>query len=312
MLQGVLITNAFLRTNKFVEHYEWLKKAAEQYQIALSLLDNTDLLYELGKGNLGKVQEILAQKDFVLYWDKDISQGKILEQLCSKHGIRIFNSISAIEMCDNKFATYQKLWEWNLTCHPEKVIPILPSIVAPMTYENVGYTSLDFIKSIIKELGLPIVIKECFGSFGMQVYLAKTEEEVCEYTKKLAGKSFLYQKYLEPSKGKDVRIQVVGNQVVAAMKRFSESGDFRANITNGGNMQDYEPTKEECDLAVRTTQILGLDFAGVDLLFSKGDRYTADVVCEVNSNAHFKNIHTCTGINVADSIMKYISDCLNK
>ena len=87
--------------------------------------------------------------------------------------------------------------------------------------------------------------------------------------------------------------------------RYSENGDFRANITNGGQMAVYEPSEKEAQLAVKIAGILGLDFAGIDLLFSEAG---ADLLCEVNSNAHFKNIYTCTGVNVADCIMKYIAE----
>ena len=74
-------------------------------------------------------------------------------------------------------------------------------------------------------------------------------------------------------------------------------------------MKVYEPSDAECQLAVQTAQILGLDFCGVDLLFEESGG-VADIVCEVNSNAHFKNIHTCTGVNVAEKIMEYIRNKL--
>lgn len=311
--QGVLVTNAFLKTHKFTEHYDWLKEAAKQYHIALSLLDNTDLLYPVG-GSEGhnimakRVEKMIQSNAFVLYWDKDIPLGMLLQSQCGKYGVPVFNTVDAIGICDNKFETYQKLWEWNGRHEEPEQIPMLPTIAAPMTYANVGYNDISFVGEVIRELGLPMVIKECYGSFGMQVYLARTEEEVCSYTMQLAGTPFLYQKYLEESKGRDVRLQVVGSQVVASMHRFSEKGDFRANITNGGSMEAYEPTAEECALAVRTVKALGLDFAGVDLLFGNGVGEEANVVCEVNSNAHFKNIYTCTGINVADCIMAYIRE----
>jgi len=310
---GVLVTNAFLKTEKFTEHYEWLKKAAEVYSMDLSLLCNTDLLFpvcndnaDTGKKLKQNMEKLAQENDFVLYWDKDISLGKLLQACCKKQGVPVFNSLEAIALCDNKYETYYRLWEWNQTCAKEEKIPVLPTIAAPMTYSNVGYTDIEFVKLILSVLGLPVVMKECFGSFGQQVYLAHTLEEAVEITKRLAGKPFLYQWYQKESCGRDVRLQVVGNQVVAAMYRFSDS-DFRANITNGGHMEEYVPSSEECALAVRTVQALGLDFAGVDLLFS-GER--ADVICEVNSNAHFKNIYTCTGINTAEYIMKYIRQCL--
>lgn len=309
--KGALVTNAFLRTNKFFEHYEWLEKAAKERGISLSLLQNTALAYRIDccgqqEAARQRAEQIASENDFILYWDKDISYGKLLQTLCREKGVPLFNSIEAIAVCDSKYETYLRLWEWNRSCRREERISLLPTFAAPMTYANIGYTNLDFVDGVIENLGLPLVIKECFGSFGMQVYLADTREAVLSYTKKLAGKPFLYQKYQRESSGRDVRLQVVGDRVEAAMYRFSDR-DFRANITNGGKMREYHPTKEECELAVRTTRVLGLDFAGVDLLFSgKAGQERADIVCEVNSNAHFKNIYDCTGVNTASCIMEYI------
>ena len=306
---GLLVTNAFLRTEKFTEHYEWLEKAAKAYSMDLSIVCNTDLIFPLcnndtktGRELEQKVERLVQENDFVLYWDKDIPLGNMLQTCCKKHNVPVFNSIEAISLSDNKYETYCRLWEWNQNCEAGEEIPILPTIAAPMTYPNVGYTNTEFVEPILSALGLPVVIKECFGSFGQQVYLASTRKEAVEITRRLAGKPFLYQWYQKESCGRDVRLQVVGDRVVAAMYRFSEH-DFRANVTNGGQMEQYAPSAEECALAVRTVKALGLDFAGVDLLFSKGK---AKVVCEVNSNAHFKNIYTCTGVNTAECIMEYI------
>ncbi len=318
--KGALVTNAFLRTDKFVEHYEWLKKAAGQRNIALSLLQNTELLYTIETASednrqvpiTDRIEQIAKEYDFILYWDKDIPLGTVLEDVCKEKGVPVFNTIESIAACDNKYETYHKLWQWNRHCRPEEKILLLPTIAAPMTYGNIGYTSLTYVDQIIESLGLPLVIKECYGSFGMQVYLAHDRKEVMHYTEKLAGVPFLYQKYQKESCGRDVRLQVVGDEVVAAMYRFSDN-DFRANITNGGSMKRYAPTKQECELAVRTVQVLGLDFAGVDLLFTDaGKKGTAGIVCEVNSNAHFKNIYTCTGVNTAECIMNYIYDKVYK
>lgn len=316
MFHGVLVTNAFLRTDKFVEHYEWLKEAAEQYDIALSLLENTDLLCLIpGKGDLfvpKELEKVVSEVDFVLFWDKDVPYGKLLQDICKKKKVPMFNSIKAIAACDNKMETYRILWEWNMTQNDSEMIPLIPTIAAPMTYANIGYTKLDFLDKVIETLEFPMIIKECFGSFGMQVYIARDKEDLIRYTKKLGGKPFLYQQMIQKSTGKDVRIQVVGGKVVASMYRYSENGDFRANITNGGSMKCYTPSQAECELAIRTTKALGLDFAGVDLLFANGTKHGANVVCEVNSNAHFKNIFQCTNVNVADHIMHYIKDALVK
>lgn len=310
MFRGALISNAFLRTGKFVEHYEWLKKAAERQGIVLSLFDNTKLSVMMESRELTQGWDWLEGLDFIIYWEKDIPGGKFLEDICRERGIAVYNSMNAIACCDHKFFTYEKIWAWNRKHNAEQQIPLLPTVMAPMTYENIGYSNLDFLENIILQLGLPVIIKECFGSFGMQVYRADTREEAAALTEKLAGKPFLYQKYWECSRGRDVRIQVVGGKVVAAMHRYSEQGDFRANLTNGGSMKTYQPSEEECRIAIQTCEILGLDFAGVDLLFNHTGRAT--ILCEVNSNAHFKNIYTCTGVNVAECIVAYIREQLGK
>ena len=87
-----------------------------------------------------------------------------------------------------------------------------------------------------------------------------------------------------------------------SMERVNEN-DFRANITNGGKMKKYTPTKEQAQMAIDVCRELNLDFAGVDIMFGKEGE---PVLCEVNSNAHFKNIYDCTGVNVAESILDYI------
>ncbi len=311
-MRGILVTNAFLKNDKFAEHYIWLEEAAGRQGMSLSLLENTNLLSVIGGGSAlpydglpEELAKLAEENDFVIYWDKDISQGKLLEACCDRQGVRIFNRIDAIAACDDKMETYYRIWRWNMQCEKQQKIPLLPTVMAPMTYANVGYTQTAFVDRVIEKLGLPMVVKECFGSFGMQVYLAEDRERVMDLTEQLSGRPFLYQSFLKSSSGRDVRLEVVGDEVVAAMYRYSETGDFRANITNGGSMKPYVPSERERNLAVRAARALGLDFGGVDLLFS-GESGEADILCEVNSNAHFKNIYTCTGVNAADRILQYI------
>ena len=293
-IRGLLVTNAFLKNGKFVEHYEWLREAARQQEIRLDLCDNAMLHAIYG---MESDEAKLASYSFIIFWDKDIRLAKWMERYCQKRGIPIFNTPEAVAACDDKSETFRLLTEAS-----EEAFSLIPSVVAPLTFAAVGYTDVDFLSSIEKQIGYPMVIKECFGSFGWQVYLAKDREEALRYTKKLAGTPFLYQKFIAASAGVDVRLQVVGTEVVAAMKRWSKT-DFRANLSNGGQM-------EECDLAVRAVLALGLDFAGVDLLFASGEDKPANMICEVNSNAHFRNIAECTGVNTADKIMQYIKRVL--
>lgn len=286
MQNGFLVVNHFLQTSKFTDLYERLKKGAEAAGLTLTVKTGCELLCEVQSGFL-KEQE---KPDFVLFWDKDIRLAKLLEGM----GIRLFNSAAAIEACDDKSLTHLAL---------SGIVPMPKTICAPMTYEAVGYPDLSFVEKVGEALGFPMVIKECFGSFGAQVYLVNTLAEAKEKVKSLAGKPFIFQEFIAASTGRDIRLQVVGDHVIAAMLRFSETGDFRAGITSGGSMKPYEPTEKQKELAVLVCKTLGLDFAGVDFLFGENDE---PILCEVNSNAHFKNLYDCTGVDAAAEIMAYI------
>ncbi len=281
-MKGWLIVNGFLHTKKFSELTDLFLLAAKRCGVSLTVYTNCEILVN--------VQEKIKEKpDFVLFWDKDILLAKFLEN----QEIPVYNSSKAIRICDDKRLTYLAL--------QEKKLPIPQTIFAPMTYSTIGFNQYDFLGVAEEKLTYPFVAKEAFGSFGEQVYLVQNREELLAVMKQSDSVEFLFQEMIENSRGRDVRLQVVGDEVVASMYRYSEN-DFRANITAGGKMKDYTPSKEECDLAVKASHAVGTSFAGVDLLFGKD----GPIVCEVNSNAHFKNIQTCTGVAVADKIVEWI------
>lgn len=290
-MTGWLITNAFLHSNKFTELNFWLIDAAKKHDIGLTLKTNAQVPVSLESGRLKLWEDKDLKPDFVLFWDKDIRLARYLEM----KGIPVFNSSNAIAVCDDKSLTHLYLQAAG--------IRMPKTILAPMTYSNIGYNNQDFLEEIIKRISFPMIIKECFGSFGQQVYLVKDRQELYNKFLEIGTRPMLFQEFIHNSFGKDIRLEVVGNQVIASMYRYSDNGDFRANVTNGGKMKPYEPTKEQEALAVKCCQTIGLDFAGVDILFGENQE---PIVCEVNSNAHFKNIFDCTGVNAADCIIEYI------
>lgn len=291
MKKAWLVTNEFLNTKKYSELNLWLVKAAENYNIELIVKTNADLLVDFSGNHT--IHNLISEEKpaFVLFWDKDIRLASFLEGL----SLKVYNSSKSIEICDNKAMTHIALNQKN--------IKMPKTILAPMTYPNIGFTNYDFIKRMKSQLSYPIVVKECFGSFGQQVYLVHNDRELMNCIEKIGVKPFLMQEYIQSSFARDIRLNVVGDQVVATMYRYSDTGDFRANISNGGKMKQYEPTKQQVKLAIDCVKAIGLDFAGVDLLFDENEE---PIVCEVNSNAHFKNIYDCTGVNVAEHILKYI------
>jgi RimK family alpha-L-glutamate ligase len=306
-MTGWLVVNEFLQSNKFNEIHVWLMEAAVKQKIDMILKTNAQLLVDLpgikqpGMNQPGKKQTEAFrlyqdnEPDFILFWDKDVRLAAYLEQL----GYPVFNSSQAIAACDDKSLTHLALMKAG--------IPMPRTILAPKTFDNIGYTNMDFLKEVADRLGFPMVVKECFGSFGQQVYLAHNLKELIVLLGKTGTKPVLFQKFIASSAGRDIRLQVVGGRVIASMYRYSENGDFRANLTIGGKMKSYEPTVEQSRLAIRCCEILGLDYAGVDILFGEENQ---PLICEVNSNAHFKNIYDCTGVNAADAILTHIRNKL--
>lgn len=267
-MKAVLAVNHFLTTNKYSELHNLLISAAKDEGI--ELIPKTNLELSLEKINC----------DFVLFWDKDINLARSLE----RQGLAVFNSASSIALCDDKARTYTEL---------DGIVPQPKTLIAPKTYFKSDFSA--FVNRATELLGLPLVFKECFGSFGEQVFLCRTKAEIAE---RITDKPFILQEFIAESAGRDRRLEVVGGKVVCAMQRVNEN-DFRSNVTNGGNMLPYTPSKKECELAVKACEALGLTFGGVDVLEN-------GMVCEVNSNAHIVNIMKCTGINTAGEIFREI------
>lgn len=294
---GWLIYNGGLKTPKYMELNKLYADAAKKLNIEIKLLANDELYacIENGQAQIKSTRhKELSKPQFILFLDKDIRLAKQLEKL----GYKLFNSSEVIENCDDKMRTAQVLSGHN--------IKMPKTLFAPLYFygTGTGNPALDFVLTLEEELGYPMVIKEAFGSFGAQVYLVHNRDELLIKQKELIYKPHLYQEFIKSSTGRDVRIYVVGEKVVASMYRHSDT-DFRANISNGGSMQPYTPNEAFCQMAIHATKALGADFTGVDLLFGPNDE---PILCEVNSNAHIKNIYDCTGIDVAEFIFKYIKE----
>lgn len=302
MKKALLITNGFIKSGKFDEIYGFIKKACLDRQVLLFSMKNTDfLLFSHNKEILkNEFQRIIKEKtglkekvDFIIFWDKDVYLAKSLENA----GYKVYNNSFAIETCDDKALTIQRMLSTNVLV-PKTITP-------PMTFKNIGYNQgfIDKFTSYCEDiLGYPYVIKERFGSFGMQVYLINNKSEAINCINNIRDELFIVQEFITNSNGRDIRINMVGDTAVASMLRRSDTGDFRANLTIGGNMEKYIPGAEELSIARECMNALNLDFGGIDILFGKDCFY----LCEVNSNAHFKNIYDLTGINVAEKIIDYI------
>lgn len=286
--KGYIIINGFLREEKFFSLYSALKQSADKAGLQLELKTNIELMCDIASG---KTVANEALPPFAIFWDKDVRLAKTLEAA----GMKLFNSAGAIELCDDKSLTHIALMNR---------VPQPKTVLIPLTFPRVGYTDCAFLEKIADYLGFPFVIKQCFGSFGAGVYLAHNMDEAKAALMKTAGGAAIAQQYIASSFARDIRAYVVGDKVAAAMLRHNESGDFRANVAQGGKADAYMLSEAQAALAVKTAQLLGCTFAGVDLLFGENGEMT---VCEVNSNAHFAGISAATGVNIADKIIEAVA-----
>ena len=119
----------------------------------------------------------------------------------------------------------------------------------------------------------------------------------------------IFQKFVSVSKGRDLRLLVVGGEVIAAMERRAQDGGFKANYTSGASVHNFDPDAEAIDIALRTADVLNIDIGGIDLLFKEGGGYT---ICEANTFPGFKGLEKASGVNVAGRILEVMQNELTK
>ncbi|RXZ73215.1 RimK family alpha-L-glutamate ligase [Agromyces albus] len=182
-----------------------------------------------------------------------------------------------------------------------------------LSRHNIGMPATAFVRNradvrpaIERVGGAPVVIKLLEGTQGIGVILApevKVAEAIIE-TLHSTKQNVLIQRFIKESRGRDIRALVVGDRVVAAMRRSAIGDEFRSNVHRGGTVESVELTPEFEQAAVRSAQIMGLRVAGVDML--EGDE--GPLVMEVNSSPGLEGIETATKLDVAGAIVDHIAN----
>ncbi len=166
--------------------------------------------------------------------------------------------------------------------------------------------SLDEIQDLIKMVGgPPLVIKFLEGTQGIGVILVETSKAARSMIEAFLGLkvNILVQEYIKEANGADIRCFVVGDNVVAAMKRQSKSSEeFRSNLHRGGKASAVDITEEERTMAIRAAHIMGLNIAGVDIVRSN----RGPLVIEVNASPGLEGIEKATDVDVAGKIIEFI------
>jgi ribosomal protein S6--L-glutamate ligase len=163
----------------------------------------------------------------------------------------------------------------------------------------------DDIADLISQVGgAPLVIKLLQGTQGIGVVLAETYKAAESVIQAFMGlnANIMVQEFIKEANGSDIRCFVIGDKVVAAMKRQAAKGEFRSNLHRGGSAELVRLTPEERSTAVRAAKIMGLNVCGVDMLRSNH----GSVIMEVNSSPGLKGIEETSGKDIADLMIQFI------
>lgn len=162
------------------------------------------------------------------------------------------------------------------------------------------------VESMLKLLGenFPIVIKTLNSTQGQGVILGESfnsAQSIAEAFIRLREEIML-QRFIEEAKGQDIRVFVVGGNVVATMQRSAQNGEFRSNLHRGASSNKIRITKEEEEIALQATRLMGLEVAGVDILRSGN----GPLILEINASPGLEGIEGTTGVDIAGHIIKFV------
>ena len=285
MKRVLIVVNGYGLAGGIEHQVRRLKEEFSKRGVEVEIIKNTQVFAYIFEGNI-KIS--LPKFDFVIYLDKDRYVAGLLE----KAGYKLYNSIDSIMKCDDKMLTHISLSNCGVN--------MPTTISSTLCYTDNG--NRDYLKIIVEKIGLPMIVKEVYGSLGRQVYLANNHEELLEIENKLIHIPHIFQEFVASSKGKDYRIIVIGGKVVAYMKRENPNS-YLSNLATGGTASKTELPEDYLEVAEKCASILGLDYCGVDILEGPNGE---PIVSEVNSNAFYEGIEKTTGINVAGCYVDYL------
>jgi RimK family alpha-L-glutamate ligase len=289
-MKGLVVSNGF-RELKATEYK--IKRLREEFGLKGVQIDSkTSFDLDISYKDSQVVFPGSENYAFCIYLDKDETLAYMIDQK-----VPVFNTPDALAFCNDKMETFYRLTGAGL-----KMPLTIPSRLCYRPEEENDALIEKFCAEVAQKLSFPLVCKNCFGSLGLQVYLISNMEELIAKYKELLLVPHLYQQYVPSSFGKDFRIFTVGGKAVAWMERVNQT-DFRSNIALGGKGFLVEPPQGFKEAAEKASKLLGLDYAGVDLLIGPDEK---PWLSEVNSNAFFTEIEAVSGVNVTRAVVERI------
>ena len=286
-MKAVILINAYSTLEHSLYQSKRLKEELEKMGVSTDIRRNNFFATSLNER--GEILSKLSDYDFCIYLDKDKYTSRLLE----KTGMKLFNSHAAIESCDDKMTTAILL--------SNNGISIPKTLPGMLCYDPSAQITEETLTYIIKELGLPVIVKTSYGSLGKGVFKADDLNELRALAEQVKCMPHLFQSYISSSYGRDIRVIIIGGKYVTAIMRQSYY-DFRSNLEIGGVGSTIEPTMEVRRMCEKAAKILNLDYCGIDVLFGTQGYF----LCEVNSNAFFRGVEEVTGVNIARLYAEHI------
>lgn len=234
-MKGKILINAYLDSREYLYEAERLFEEFEKLGVDVSVvrLDEYPAIISDGKISID------FSADFFVYLDKD----KYVLTMLEKSGAKVFNNARAIQTCDDKMSTYIAL--------SDSGVPMPKTLPGILCYNQNEKIKEKTVEKIEKELAYPLIVKESYGSLGKRVYLVKNREELLITLETVKTKPHLLQEFVEESRGRDLRVIVVGQKYVGAMERFSDV-DFRSNVGAGGKGRKADASEEIRNLSEKS------------------------------------------------------------
>ena len=210
-------------------------------------------------------------------------------------GIPVVNDLNSIRLAKNQFLTLMALTEAGVN-------------VPDTVFVNSAH---GFHDALVRLGGFPVVVKQASNRQGEGVALIETERNVHtvihDYLDEREG--LLVQRFIPPKGRQDIRALVVGGKIAGAIELWPREGDFRANIHLSGKSRPKNLSHGLEDIALKATDAIGLDIAGVDLILDQNERIN---VIEVNYSPGFRGMEASTGLDIAGRIVNYLADTYGK
>ena len=210
-------------------------------------------------------------------------------------GIPIVNDLNSIRLAKNQFMTLMALAEAGVN-------------VPDTVFVN---SAQGFHDALVHLGGFPVVVKQTSNRQGAGVVLLENDRSahsvIHDHLDKRKG--LLVQRFIHPKGRQDIRVLVVGGKIAGAIELWPREGDFRANIHLSGKSRPKDLSHGLENIALKATEAIGLDIAGVDLILDQDGKIN---VIEVNYSPGFRGMESSTGLNIAGRIVNYLADTYGK